>query len=67
MSESAATALLVIPVLIILAFLLVLLRLVVRRDFKLRVRGFGVSVNLETDEDARRTLQLLEARGHRRD
>lgn len=56
MNETLLAAVIVIPVVIVLAFLLVLLRLTGRSDFKFRARGFGVSVNLATEEDAEKEL-----------
>lgn len=50
--EYLLSAILIIPTVVILALLLVLLRLSGRRGFNFRARGFGVSVNLVTEEEA---------------
>lgn len=56
MSETIVAIAVLLPVVIVLAFLLVLLRLTGRSDFKFHARGFGVSVNLISEDEARDTL-----------
>lgn len=51
-----------LPVVVVLALLLVLLRLTGRSDFKFRARGFGVSVNLVSEDEARDTLNCTKSK-----
>lgn len=51
-SESLAAAFIVIPAIVALAFLFVLLRLSGRRGYRFSARGFGVSINLVTEDEA---------------
>lgn len=50
--ESLTAVLIIIPAIVVLAFLFVLLRLSGRRGYRFSARGFGVSINLATEDEA---------------
>lgn len=59
-SESLAAAFLIIPAIVVLAFLFVLLRLSGRQGYRFSARGFGVSINLVTEDEAAEKIKAIQ-------